>query len=257
MAPRIVLRSIARRVLAVALALLFFSDYFDGGTRTGGASHIVLWAWERPTDLREIDTAHVSVAYLASTLNISGGDIREYTRHQPLLLPSGARTIPVVRIEVDQNSHTSDLPIITTARMIEDVFAKSKATSIQIDFDARVSERPFYLALLQELRTELPHGTRIAITAIASWCIYDTWIDSLPIDEAIPMLFRMGSDDRRVKDYINSGGLIRSTMAAGNVGIALDEPIHPDLRGRTVYVFSVAPWTPKSIHRIETMLGGF
>ncbi len=249
-------RPIVIRIVGLALALTSLSYLFNLDQHTG-ASRIVLWAWERPTNLREIDTTHVSVAYLAATLDISGSDLRVTPRRQPLLLATGTRTIPVIRMEIATNSQASSLPLISIRDCIKKEFVRCNATSIQIDFDARVSERPFYRALLQELRAELPRGTRIAITALASWCIYDTWIDSLPINEAIPMFFRMGSDDKRVKDYINSGGRVRSTMAARNVGIALDEPIHPDLRGRTVYVFNSAPWTPKSIHKVEMMLGGF
>ena len=47
----------------------------------------------------------------------------------------------------------------------------------------------------------------LTITALASWCDGDDWIDGLPVADASPMLFRMGRGDyvRPVADPAGSG----------------------------------------------------
>ena len=64
--------------------------------------------------------------------------------------------------------------------------------AIQIDFDAADSERDVYRRLLARVRAVLPRTVPLSMTALASWCVGDTWLDGLPVDEAVPMLFRMG-----------------------------------------------------------------
>src|SRR5271165_1481698 len=61
---------------------------------------VVLWAWERPEDLRFLDTRRAGVAFLAATAKIlPDGSIQFHPRMQELLLPDGAAAIAVVRIE--------------------------------------------------------------------------------------------------------------------------------------------------------------
>jgi len=73
-------------------------------------------------------------------------------------------------------------------------------------------------------------------------------MDGLPVDEAVPMLFRMGPLN---EPY---AGLARSTSTAapecrGALGTSLDEPLHVRAAGRRVYVFAPAAWTAASIAR--------
>ena len=49
---------------------------------------LVLWAWERPEDLRFIDATSTGVAYLAATIELQpDGTERFQFRHQPLRVP--------------------------------------------------------------------------------------------------------------------------------------------------------------------------
>src|SRR5262249_59556332 len=68
-------------------------------------------------------------------------------------------------------------------------------SGVQVDFDAVESERPFYRDLLTRLRPKLPPTTSLSIPALASWCAADAWLDGLPIDEAVPLLFRISPAD--------------------------------------------------------------
>jgi hypothetical protein len=96
----------------------------------------------------------------------------------------------------------------------------------------------------------MPAGMPLSMTALASWCSYDAgWIDNLPVDEAVPMLFRMEPDRRRIAE---AGGLaavdhvrdfaIREPLCAGSVGISTTEA-WPRTAGLRVYVFPDRGWS--------------
>src|SRR5687767_2836928 len=59
---------------------------------------LMLWAWERPVDLRALP-AGAGVAFLAQTITASSGAIVISPRRQPLRVDPGARLIAVTRIE--------------------------------------------------------------------------------------------------------------------------------------------------------------
>ena len=204
----------------------------------------MLWAWERPEDLTFIDPREVGVAYLASTLYLNGDRVAARPRQQPLKLPPNSVVVAVVRIETDWRS----APTMSArqrgeaSRAIASVVRFSPA-AIQIDFDARRSQRAFYRGLLTDVRGRLPASMPLTITALASWCLYDNWIADLPIDEAVPMLFRMGPDKLSIAAYLRRGGDFNSARSRSSFGISLDEPGIEGPEGRRVYIFSPRAWT--------------
>ena len=65
----------------------------------------ILWAWERPEDLRFLDAEKYGVAFLAQTLTLAQDDVVFRPRRQPLELPDNIYVIAVTRIEtVKENS---------------------------------------------------------------------------------------------------------------------------------------------------------
>jgi hypothetical protein len=80
----------------------------------------------------------------------------------------------------------------------------------------------------------------LTVTALASWCM-QTWLDDLPIDEAVPMLFRMGPGAAEFR-AIGKSGLWKAKICRGSVGLSTDEP-QVAARGRRVYIFNPAGWT--------------
>ncbi len=114
------------------------------------------------------------------------------------------------------------------------------AEELQIDFDAATSERAFYRALLFDIRRAI--DARLTITALASWCIGDRWIRDLPIDDAIPMLFRMGNDARAIRARLARGEDFVEPRCRASIGVALDEPLTFP-HARRVWVFHSKPWT--------------
>jgi hypothetical protein len=116
---------------------------------------------------------------------------------------------------------------------------------VQIDFDATVSERNFYRSLLETLRRDLPASTRLSITALASWCAGDDWLSDLPIDEAVPMLFRLGVDRRQFHRRLETGQPFESRMCQKSAGVSTDEPVNPPPVAR-LYIFNPKPWSKSS-----------
>ena len=203
--------------------------------RAKPAPAVIIWAWERPEKLDFINPDRVGVAFLAKTLRLEGDRVFAKPRLQPLELAPGTQLIAVVRIETDH-------PTLSTTQLQKtaDEITKISGTSVvQIDFDATVSERDFYRDLLREVRRRLPSSTSLSITALASWCAGDNWLADLPIDEAVPMLFRMGVDK----------GLRRfdAAICRNSAGVSTDELITPPAVDR-LYIFNPNPWSRDSLN---------
>lgn len=218
--------------------------------RLAGLPRLTVWAWERREDLRGIDTGKVAVAYLDQTLTI-GATVQAQGRRNPLLLPAGATMIPVVRIETakgavlnGENRDAAVAELLRTAR-------EPGIAALQVDFDATRSQRTFYRSLLLELRRQMPANVPLSITALASWCSYDRWLGELPIDEAVPMMFRMEPDRRKAPPDVDDFR-IREPLCEGSAGVSTTEPWPTDLAGKRVYVFSDNGWradTPADVER--------
>jgi hypothetical protein len=110
---------------------------------------------------------------------------------------------------------------------------------IQIDFDAVVSQREFYRALVNRLA----EVHKPSITALASWCLDDPWIKDLPLIDAVPMLFQMGPDDRRIRSMLKAGRDFSLGICRSSLGIGTDEPLPRIPSGRRIYLFHQRPWT--------------
>jgi hypothetical protein len=90
------------------------------------------------------------------------------------------------------------------------------------------------------------------MTALASFCIGDRWLNDLPVDEAVPMIFRMGADDRTVKNMLTGGDDFREPLCRQSYGIATDEPVDLKFKsGRRVYVFNSHSWRPAETNAIS------
>jgi hypothetical protein len=213
-----------------------------------GFPQVVLWAWERPELLDFIDPHAVGVAFLAQTLSLSGSDVIIRPRLQPLRVPSATKLMAVTRIEVDR-LRPPDLSIQQrelAAAAIADIGHLPVMTALQVDFDAAVSQRLFYRHLLQDLRRRLPASVALSITALASWCIYDDWLGGLPVDEVVPMVFRMGGDQHRVRRYLAEDDF-RAAHCRQSLGISTDEPLPTVRPTRRLYVFHSQSWRPEAL----------
>jgi hypothetical protein len=210
----------------------------------------MLWAWERPERLDFIDPARVGVAYHAVTFRLEGERVVPHLRRQPLKVPPGTHLVPVMRIEVERGTKPGEAQRSELVRRITGQFQRQDARTLQIDFDARVSERPFYRELLHGLRTALPAGTRLSMTALASWCLYDDWLEGLPVDEVVPMVFRMGADRAAVRAELERLGDFQSPRCRQSVGFVTDEPVPALPEGRRRYWFNPRSWSAQDLKHV-------
>lgn len=210
---------------------------------------ITLWAWERPEDLRALDPKRFAVAYLAQTILLRD-HATAVPRMQPLQVAPGTAVIAVVRIEgapVRMNEEAA----VEVASLILKSAQQPGISALQIDFDARTSQRAFYRAVLREVRDGMPAGMPLSITALASWCAGDDWIAGLPVDEAVPMFFRMGGARLRTPGWTYP---VSEAKCMGSAGVSMDEAwpqISPSAR---MYVFHPDRWNAAALHNLDELL---
>jgi len=217
---------------------------------------VVIWAWERPEDLTFLDSNKYGVAFLAQTLTLKGDEVVFNPRHQPLQVPTSAKVMAVTRIEsqkvTEQRPALSPKQKQELVKLILRTLERGQVAAVQVDFDALVSERQFYRGLLQELRAQLPDNVPLSMTALASFCIGDRWLDDLPVDEAVPMIFRMGADDKPIKNMLASGQDFGEPLCRRSYGIAVDEPLEMKFQPqRRVYVFNNRSWTKPDVDSLH------
>jgi hypothetical protein len=255
--------------LLVGFILLAASDFHLGSVparsnpnslpnaRMSSLPTVMLWSWERPDDLTFVDPQRAGIAFLAGTLRLEGESAIFRPRLNSIRFPRGIFLMACVRIESDRNLKPSfsDAQRAQAVSAIAHAAALRGVRAIQVDFDARVSERGFYTALLTDLSDKVPADTPISMTALASWCLGDDWVSDLPVQEAVPMLFRMGADRSRVISHLESGGDFRSGLCRASLGLSTDEPISNLPQGRRIYLFNTGPWTEAGMNRALARLG--
>jgi hypothetical protein len=244
-------------LLAAALSVVAFRLYAHNFGRSSKAGTntlqpaLILWAWERPENLSFINSKKIGVAYLAKTVFLSGPALLTKPRLQTLSIPSGTSVIPVTRIEVDPEKPPtlSDEQAKEAATEISKLSLHGNVSMIQIDFDATVSQRQFYRTLLMELRKRMAPVTKLSITALGSWCQGDDWLADLPIDEVVPMLFRMGVDRNAIVSRLAGGGF-KARRCNSSAGISTDEHINDLPAVSRLYVFNPKSWDRDALNKV-------
>ena len=232
-------------IFCALIALLFLLGIHSDALphpqgRLAALPRVTLWAWERREDLSTLNPQLFAVAYLDRTVTI-GLIVNAQPRRSALAIPAAATRIAVVRIEAPSNAILNDAnredleqAILTTAR-------QPGIAALQIDFDATKSQRSFYRDLLIGLRRQMPASLPLSITALASWCSWDDWIRDVPVDEAVPMMFRMEPDRRRAAPTIDDFQ-IREPLCRYSIGVSTNETWPADLAGKRIYVFPDNGW---------------
>ncbi|MDP3010652.1 MAG: DUF3142 domain-containing protein [Methylococcales bacterium] len=243
----------AKLMLPLALCLTACQPTAATESKFNDFPPTILWAWERPEDLRFLNPQQVAVAFLAQTLTLTGEKVNANPRQQPLKVSPETKLIAVTRIETDQLPVLSKTQQDEIVRLVLNTLTLKNVSALQIDFDAKVSQRGFYRELLTELRAKIPATMPLSITALASFCLSDPWIKDLPVDEAIPMIFRMGADNHKVKNLLKNGTDFSIPLCQQSYGIATDEPLTINFaKARRVYVFkgSAAGWTSADVEKL-------
>jgi hypothetical protein len=238
-----------RNMVALLLLMLFCigvrSDDASGGRNAARMAHLprrILWVWERPEDLRAIDATTTGIAYLDQTILISDTAEGRH-RAQSMAYPTGATLISIARIEAPPNAVLNTEIEKQAVNLLLRSARRPGIAAFQVDFDATRSQRVFYRRLLGDLREQMPPDLPLSITALASWCSYDDWIGTLPVDEAVPMFFRMEPDRRRASTGLPAFH-IREPLCMRSVGVSTHEPWPPEAaQAKRVYIFPDRGWS--------------
>jgi len=241
---RLILQRVSWLVPAAMVLILVSSDAPIVRARADAVRlpKVMLWAWERPEDLRWIPRG-TGVAFLACTVTMRDGNAVANWRMQPLRVKPSTPVIAVVRIENRGTSLTDELRA-QVAKIVDRAARLPRVRGVQIDYDARLSEHTFYVNLLRDVRRQLPPQESLSITALASWCQGDDWLAGLPIDEAVPMLFRLGAESSEFRALARSGQPFREPLCRVSAGLSTDEPLMAPAGTQRVYWFSPRAWTP-------------
>jgi hypothetical protein len=201
---------------------------------------VTLWVWERPEDLRSIDPERTAIAVLDQTI-VLGSKTVWTPRRNSFLYATGAVRIAVVRIEAVPGARLDSTQRSEAVESLLHTAGEPRIVALQVDFDAKKSQRDFYRGLLLDLRGRMPAHLPLSMTALASWCSNDDWIADLPVDEAVPMMFRM-EPDRRYASPDLAQFRIREPLCMGSVGISTRGAWPADLSRKRIYVFADRGW---------------
>ena len=220
---------------------------------------LVLWAWDRAEDLRFLASFpehSIGVAYLHANVFLHGPGVSVHRRAASLQVPADTWQLPVVHIEADRAS----LPILQEGqrqellRVLLMESARAGRGRLQIDFEAKASQRAFYRQLLLELRRELGPRFPLSITALASWCLGDRWLADVPVDEIVPMFYRLGEGGPRLRAELRRGTDLAAECRRA-LGLITDEPLIQPPSPRRLYLFSPTPWTLAALSATRDKLG--
>lgn len=224
---------------------------------TASLARGVAWIWPDSNGPR---AAHGSgaapyreAAVLVESLVLRGAGVEHGGRRQPLALAGGARLIPVVHVEADADVPSAFTPAqrnaVIAAVLRQAGTAAAGAGWLQLDFEAPARTRDAYRELVAGVRAALPPDVRLSVTALAHWCTQGDWLDRLPVDEVVPMLYRLGphADDWRRRFARGDAALARRCRGPA-LGFATHDPPPPALLARAArpYWFDETAWSNPS-----------
>lgn len=220
-------------------------------------SPLVLWAWERPEDLR-FAGASAEIAVQTGFVELAGNGLQARGRRFPLKSASPPSTA-VVHVQIDHERPLEWTPLLRsrTSAAILHYAAAVPTRTVQLDFEVRASERQVLLDVIADVRRGLPGDRRLSMTALASWCDTEGWLERAPVDEIVPMLFRMTAGGEALRKRLAAGGDFRNPRCRAALGIATDSPIDRAPPGRRVYLFNPRSWTAADFERARRGVEGW
>lgn len=160
--------------------------------------------------------------------------------------PPASRITPVVHVEVSTIKPPIDIESrrAMIMRAMHEAAELSTSGWVQLDMEARPSQRLFYRSLVRQLRGELPPQIKLSVTALAWWCRSPAWLDDLSADEVVPMFFRMGKDSTHLRDIVEHSPATLHPSCRNAAGFSPQEPFAPQVaaRYRKAYWFDRYAW---------------
>ena len=205
------------------------------------------WYWDRPERQLPVPRPGIGAAVVTMHVYFSGSRVIRVRRRSALTLPPGTVSIPVIHVEVDPAqpfAATEEQRNALRDLVVAEAVAR-RPPLIQLDFEARQSQRSFWMASVRAIRERLPAEVRLSVTALASWCFGDRWLAEAPADEIVPMYFRLGK--ARASIVARSAAGIPEPRCREAHGVADDEPPWPvALPGRRYVFLGHRPIWPNS-----------
>lgn len=204
----------------------------------------IAWLWDKSA-LPEWSQRHAAV--VVEHIHLTGDDVRSRPRLDSAPLLASTRVTPVVHVEVSTVNppvgiERSRAHILRSMRRAADL---STSGWIQLDMEARPSQREFYHSLVREIKDNLPSTIQLSVTALAWWCRSPAWLDALAADEVVPMVFRMGKDAESLRRmWSTAPGKLHPRCRYGAIGQAMQEPLAENASGRysKIYSFDAKHW---------------
>ncbi len=254
-----------KRLISALVLVLIAVPSALGAEQKATLPNKVIWAWQRPEHLQFLNPKEFGVAYLACRALLSEDKVIYHWRNQTLSLPENTQLIPTIRIDVDlKNSpKLSAEQIESLLKVIEQIAHRPNTAEIQIDFDARVTEREFYRKLVKRVKEELS-TVPLSITALASWCLFDSWIKDLPVDESVPMMFSLGQERSKILYYFKTHKTFLVDGCCKSLGISIEDAevngiMIPLVKERKIpvriFVFSKTAWNERKLQAVRKLLG--
>jgi hypothetical protein len=218
---------------------------------------LIIWAWERPEDLRFAGSS-AEIALHTGFVELSGDGMEARGRRFPLKTSQPPATA-LVHIQIDHARPLSWTPALRTrtSAAILHYATAIPVRRVQIDFEIRASERQVLLDVLHDVRLGLPRGTILSMTALASWCDTEDWLGQAPVDEIVPMIFRMQEGGEALRNRLAAGGDFRNPRCRAALAIATDSPIARAPAGRRVYLFDPHSWTEEDFREARRQVEGW
>jgi hypothetical protein len=207
----------------------------------------IAWLWK---DAAPPAWSQARVAVVDRHILLSGDMVRERPGAKPRRLPAGTEVTPVVHVELDPLRPAVSLraatPVIITA--MKSAALATTSGWVQLDLEARPSQRADYRALVREIRSVLPAKIQLSVTALAWWCRSPAWLDGLAANEVVPMFFKMGRDGEAVRALVAlQPSALHPLCRAGSAGFSPQEPFDRAVIARyaQTYWFDYHGWRKK------------
>ena len=204
----------------------------------------VAWLWK---DAVPPAWSQARVAVVDRHILLSGDTLRERPGARPRRLAAATEVTPVVHVELDLLRPVPDLRA-ASARIVAAVDSAARATTsgwVQLDLEARPSQRADYRALVKEIRRVLPAKVQLSVTALAWWCRSPAWLDGLAANEVVPMFFKMGRDGEALRTLVaQQPSMLHPLCRAGSAGFSPQEPFAREVTARyaRTYWFDYHGW---------------
>jgi hypothetical protein len=204
----------------------------------------IAWLWK---DASIPAFSRAAVAVVDRHVWLVGDKVLVRPGARPRALARATEVIPVVHVEIDPLRPPAGLrqaaPVVLEA--MRSAARASTSGWVQLDLEARPSQRDDYRALVRTIRTALPHEVKLSVTALAWWCRSGAWLDGLAADEVVPMFFRMGRDKAALRELVaRQPGALHPLCRAGSAGFSRQEAFSPQVaaRYRRAYWFDETGW---------------